>query len=69
MNEQFTHNELKLIYSCIRKQQTQSIEKGDLILYKELGVILDKLQPLAYQETYSWTMKSIIFDTHKWMKD
>ena len=52
MNEQFTHNELKLIYSCIRKQQTQSIEKGDLTLYKELGVILDKLQPLAYQETY-----------------
>jgi len=50
---EFTHNELKLIYSCIRKQQTQSIEKGDLTLYKELGVILDKLQPLAYQETYS----------------
>ena len=51
MNE-FTHNELKLIYSCIRKQQTQSIEKGDLDLYNELNTILTKLQPIAYQETY-----------------
>ena len=50
--DQFSQHELKLIYTCIRKQQTHSIEKGDLTLYKELGVILDKLQPLAYQETY-----------------
>ena len=52
MNNEFTHNELKLIYSCVRKQQTQSIEKGDPITYNELKTILDKLQPLAYQETY-----------------
>ena len=69
MNDEFTHNELKLIYSCIRKQQTQSIAKGDLELYTELNTILTKLQPLAYQETYIWTMKFIIFDIHKWMKD
>jgi len=51
MNE-FTHNELKLIYSCIRKQQIQSIAKCDLKLYSELSTILDKLQPIAYSETY-----------------
>ena len=50
--DQFSHHELKLIYTCIRKQQTQSIEKGDLKTYNELNTILTKLQPIAYQETY-----------------
>ena len=50
--DQFSHHELKLIYESVRKQQTQSIEKGDLELYTELNTILTKLQPIAYQETY-----------------
>ena len=48
----FTHHELKLIFTCIRKQQTQSFEKGDLKSFNELNTILTKLQPIAYQETY-----------------
>lgn len=69
MIDQFSHHELKLIYESVRKQQTQSIAKCDLKLYTELNTILTKLQPLAYSETYIWTMKSIISDIHKWMKD
>ena len=52
MNE-FTHHELKLIYTSVRRYQRNMInnryyEKE----YNELNTILTKLQPLAYQETY-----------------
>ena len=34
--------------------------------YNQLTDLLTKLQPLAYQETYIWTIKFTISDIHKW---
>ena len=53
MIDQFTHHELKLIYTSVRRYQRNMInnryyEKE----YNELTDLLTKLQPIAYQETY-----------------
>lgn len=51
--ENFTHHELKVIYTAVRKYQKSTL--GNYFLdpeYYELGQILDKLQPIAYSETY-----------------
>jgi len=52
--ENFTHHELKLIYTAVRKYQKSTL--GNYFLdpeYYELGQILDKLQPVAYAESYA----------------
>ena len=53
MIDQFTHHELKLIYTSVRRYQKNMInnryyEKE----YNQLTDILTKLQPISYQETY-----------------
>ena len=50
---EFTHHELKLIYTSVRRYQRNMInnlyyEKE----YNELTDLLTKLQPITYQETY-----------------
>ena len=52
MND-FTHHELKVIATCVRKYQKNMF--GNTFYqeeYDELTAILSKLYPLAYSETY-----------------
>ena len=50
---QFTHHQLKTIFTLVRKRQEDCLRTYQYDEYKELNEILDILQPIAYRETYT----------------
>lgn len=51
MNE-FTHHQLKTIFTILRKRQEDCLRTYQYAEYEELNEILTILQPIAYKETY-----------------
>ena len=49
----FNHDQLKTIFTCVRKRQEECLRTYEYSEYEELGEILTILQPIAYAETYA----------------